>query len=638
MRKLNYLLILVTLVCISLISASNCPVGIYPCDNTISVINTIKTSSSSIVTNDCGAGNCVQSTIGGYVCVPCGSSGSINYTNIVMLNVTINNMTFYNLNVTNNLNVSKNLSTQGITVSKIDGTNGNIYTESTGRLVLGRFTNNFITGVYTLAHDLTLATNDQVDFINTGGQDTMKMVPATGDYEDSIFSSRRRYSSAFQFLTPASGSGNQGFTVRGSGSGNGDKFGFWNDYPNDFFDVTTSSTFRNQSRMMGGLIVGDGTQLGNEKISNGGLVDGSSNVFCNGNWTIGSGWSWSSCYPRKSADGIGTLSQTSAQMQTPLVVGEIYKLVIYIQYQSSPFDYAIPMVSCGGVTMGGGTADTANYVTLYFKAISTADLIITPTLDTRYYITYVSLKKVTGGNIDVAGNINAQNITATKYNSTVANGIQPYATKSSTLNTNLNADLLDGNHASAFDTPIDCGAGNVLQAVGSGTSTCVTSGTPIFPTNQDLYTYSDVAFNSIQIAGGYSMGTTIDMIGINTNKLHADMTDPLGTVDTPSSWEVALNLETTVPFTKKGCYKFFDGKQSIAWNELTGDYWQGSSACYDLNKVHPDGNTKSLGALNSGYYLNFTDYSYFRVQVIKTSGNSTTVIIKVPIEEAVSLK
>ena len=29
---------------------------------------------------DCGAGNCVQSTIGGYVCVPCGGSSSFNST------------------------------------------------------------------------------------------------------------------------------------------------------------------------------------------------------------------------------------------------------------------------------------------------------------------------------------------------------------------------------------------------------------------------------------------------------------------------------------------------------------------------------------------------------------------------------
>lgn len=39
---------------------------------------------------------------------------------------------------------------------------------------------------------------------------------------------------------------------------------------------------------------------------------------------------------------------------------------------------------------------------------------------------------------------------APNFVSTVATGTQPYATTSTTLNTNLNADLLDGNHAAAF--------------------------------------------------------------------------------------------------------------------------------------------------------------------------------------------
>ena len=45
-----------------------------------------------------------------------------------------------------------------------------------------------------------------------------------------------------------------------------------------------------------------------------------------------------------------------------------------------------------------------------------------------------------------------QVFSAPNYVSTVATGTEPYATTSTTVNTNLNADLLDGNHASAFST------------------------------------------------------------------------------------------------------------------------------------------------------------------------------------------
>ncbi len=61
------------------------------------------------------------------------------------------------------------------------------------------------------------------------------------------------------------------------------------------------------------------------------------------------------------------------------------------------------------------------------------------TLDTRYLLLAATNDPLTGV------------LTAPNYISTVATGTQPYAATSTTLNTNLNADLLDGNHASAFD-------------------------------------------------------------------------------------------------------------------------------------------------------------------------------------------
>ena len=55
-------------------------------------------------------------------------------------------------------------------------------------------------------------------------------------------------------------------------------------------------------------------------------------------------------------------------------------------------------------------------------------------------------------NLSTAGNINATNMTGSYFTSTVPIGSIPYQCTSTTLNTNLNADLLDGSHAASFQT------------------------------------------------------------------------------------------------------------------------------------------------------------------------------------------
>jgi hypothetical protein len=87
------------------------------------------------------------------------------------------------------------------------------------------------------------------------------------------------------------------------------------------------------------------------------------------------------------------------------------------------------------------------------------------------------------GNVYVAGDLNLDSgISASSFASNLATGSQPYACNSTTLNTNLNADLLDGQHASEFyesgDSPSFAGltltgTGNVL-VLGSGQNSDLT--------------------------------------------------------------------------------------------------------------------------------------------------------------------
>jgi hypothetical protein len=60
------------------------------------------------------------------------------------------------------------------------------------------------------------------------------------------------------------------------------------------------------------------------------------------------------------------------------------------------------------------------------------------------------------------------------FKSTVATGTQPYACTSTTCNTNLNADLLDGTHKSGLLTSVTSGATTNLSVVVGGTTKSVT--------------------------------------------------------------------------------------------------------------------------------------------------------------------
>lgn len=137
------------------------------------------------------------------------------------------------------------------------------------------------------------------------------------------------------------------------------------------------------------------TSLGAEKITNGTFTGSAAS------WTLNSGWAYTTNIVAHNANGTGTLLQTSANMVTPLVVGQFYKLT----YVMSGWTVGTVTPACGGVTLptDDGSITNGNTQTRYFRATSTADLIFTPSNTGRFNIDTVSLKQVTDGNVYAAG-------------------------------------------------------------------------------------------------------------------------------------------------------------------------------------------------------------------------------------------
>lgn len=145
------------------------------------------------------------------------------------------------------------------------------------------------------------------------------------------------------------------------------------------------------------LIAATKSSLGSENLTNGTFTGSASS------WTLNTGWTYSSNTVLKSADGAGTLLQTSASMVTPLVPGYTYLL----SYTISAWTVGTVTPACGGITLeaqsGNGT------FTQVFIPTSTADLTFTPTdgggNHARFTIDNISLKQITAGNVRAAGNI-----------------------------------------------------------------------------------------------------------------------------------------------------------------------------------------------------------------------------------------
>jgi len=87
--------------------------------------------------------------------------------------------------------------------------------------------------------------------------------------------------------------------------------------------------------------------------------------------------------------------------------------------------------------------DAQDYVTKNYADITYA--VIAHNHDTAYL-------KLDGSNASANISISTYTFTAANFTSSVATGTQPFACTSTTANTNLNADMVDGSHASAFAT------------------------------------------------------------------------------------------------------------------------------------------------------------------------------------------
>ncbi|MFA5154125.1 MAG: hypothetical protein WC554_16365, partial [Clostridia bacterium] len=124
------------------------------------------------------------------------------------------------------------------------------------------------------------------------------------------------------------------------------------------------------------------------KIDNGTFV---TDPAVGGEWTLGTGWTYNAGTNKvdKNGDGTGTLTQASGDMNTPLAVGQSYRLYFSISNRS----VGTVTASCGGVTLS--TADIDGTYTDDFTATSTAALTFTPTDTSRFSIDNVILYRIT---------------------------------------------------------------------------------------------------------------------------------------------------------------------------------------------------------------------------------------------------
>lgn len=162
---------------------------------------------------------------------------------------------------------------------------------------------------------------------------------------------------------------------------------------------------------------------------------------------------------------------------------------INLNYTNTGYDWRIG-------NLGSGNGD-ANYFVIQSDKTGTT-----------YYdalkIGCTSLKTWLGGELNINGLAEATN-----FKSTITTGTQPYACTSTTLNTNLNADLLDGYHASSF------ALASQIPSVGNGTITITQGGDykGSFTMNQSGNTTIELSDSNTT----YSAGTGLSLTGTTFN-------------------------------------------------------------------------------------------------------------------------
>lgn len=193
----------------------------------------------------------------------------------------------------------------------------------------------------------------------------------------------------------------------------------WKSNQNVFGTQATDATTTLNTEIFGDtrIIKTNSASLGIEKLNNPSITGSLAN------WTNGTGWTYGTNNAQKSYDGTGTLSQSIANMNTSIVVNEMY----YVKFTISGYSAGTVTPSIGGEQL---PALYSNAVYEYvITATNTNPLTFTPTNTARFTLDDISVKKINGGDLRVAKDIYAQgNITGNQiygemwfHNDTVSN-------------------------------------------------------------------------------------------------------------------------------------------------------------------------------------------------------------------------
>lgn len=149
---------------------------------------------------------------------------------------------------------------------------------------------------------------------------------------------------------------------------------------------------------------------GTEKVTNGNFTGNDTG------WTVTTGWAYNTNAEDHSSNGTGTLSQTPIG---GTIIGEFYIVLFTI----SNWTVGTVTPTLGGVAMPA-VSRNGSY-TYVIRATSTGDLIFTPSNTSRFTIDSISVKRITGGNLLVAGETFMGGSTTTRSGFNYASGIAP---------------------------------------------------------------------------------------------------------------------------------------------------------------------------------------------------------------------
>jgi hypothetical protein len=592
----------------------------------------ITSSSLSCIPHDCGLGNCIQSTVGGYICVPCGVGGNSSWNESRANNI------YYPIN--SNPSSYCN-STNGFCGGGLSFESDPIFTSWQSQfepvLVLNNQSNNFnfnnLYNVSNIYFSDEYYCKDTYDFYWDGGatcfahKDESSCLADPNGFctwaiaENNLNSSwLDRVDNKFNWVKENFRSIDENFANSVGGSILGLSNGIWQlsgDKANQFTEnvrhyletyalTISASSYRNATIQFNDAYGSYGSEgpygsityaNGNFDFKSGGqCIDTAVNnpgnpEYCSGygdesscGYAGGCTW-YNASTPGITANGeaIGGGSQTP---WTSDIDGAGYNLNNVGTITMYPYSANLITTSAGtltfqqtGASFGVSSLTIANGVGTNGAIFSTA-----------------------GSNVDVVDfifqtDLNQRNI---RYESRggYTSGIPAPVFHIGGISPD-NPELAVGDNITAVKTQLRVGtynndnSGAVLQVLGNET----------IRGNLNV-TLKSWFGDEVKI----STGTIINQSGVFTNKIHATTSDPKLNVLSPTNWDEIKMLDIDVPRDKKGDEQFFDGKNEFHWNALTGDYF----ALDFLNRVVETGNVKSLGILKTGYFLDYQEMQVYK--------------------------